>query len=198
MSSRLNRVSLSPDPSTPPLIGVPPVYKSGLVLHQQERNSPSFQSYKQLNHDYVNTNYILHSSSGGSSRVQSQGPKTSVPFKGLVQKRSAEFEAFLQGTLEGGTTPRRGQNLDNHNTVQNKSMPNLLLVAGGGGQQQPRRKSESPLQILQPKAILPQQPVSPFHQPPQQRNSPFQQVKPASPFQQSNPASPFQHVCFIY
>ena len=65
--SRLGRLSLSPDPSsglrssaTPPLLGAPPVYKSGLILQQQERNSPSYQSYKQKNHDYVNTDYILH------------------------------------------------------------------------------------------------------------------------------------------
>ena len=113
--SRLSRLSLSPDPnaasaSSPHLIGPPPVYKSGLILQQQERNSPSYQTYRQKNHDYVNTEYILHT---GSLATRAQ---SSTPQKGIVSKRSAAFEAFVQGTLQ------------NSPHVQNQAVPNLISV----------------------------------------------------------------------
>lgn len=105
---------MSPDPSngTPPLVGVPPQYKSGLILHQQERNSPSYQSYKQKNHDYVNSEYILHT---GSLASRGQNSATPVQMKGIVQKRSAAFEAFVQGTLQNGHGYQ-------------KSVPNLMSM----------------------------------------------------------------------
>ena len=139
--SRLGRLSLSPDPTkaTPPLVGVPPVYKSGLVLHQQERNSPSYQSYKQKNHDYVNTEYILHTGSLTSRSSPALRPAATMVHqktretKGLVSKRSAAFEAFVQGTLQSGN----GQKLGN----QHKSVPNLISL----NQQQPQQKSPFPM-----------------------------------------------------
>ena len=126
--SRLGRLSLSPDPTkaTPPLVGVPPVYKSGLVLHQQERNSPSYQSYKQKNHDYVNTEYILHTGSLTSRSSPALRPAATMVHqktretKGLVSKRSAAFEAFVQGTLQSGNSPKLGN--------QHKSVPNLISL----------------------------------------------------------------------
>ena len=133
--SRLGRLSLSPDPvnSTPPLVGVPPIYKSGLVLQQQERNSPSYQSYKQKNHDYVNTEYILHTGSlasrGQTSSVSTLGQQQASQ-KGIVSKRSAAFEAFVQGTLQSGNGQKIGQQ-------QHKSVPNLISL----NQQQPQPKS---------------------------------------------------------
>ena len=111
--SRLNRLSLSPDP---PLVNQSIKYKSGLILQQQERNSPSYQSYKKLNHDYENTDYILHTGSLASRTKPQQNQ--SFPLKGLVSKRSAEFEAkttFLQSTLQGS-----------NGSVNTKSVPSLL------------------------------------------------------------------------
>ena len=111
--SRLNRLSLSPDP---PLVNQSIKYKSGLILQQQERNSPSYQSYKKLNHDYENTDYILHTGSLASRTKPQQNQ--SFPLKGLVSKRSAEFEAkttFLQSTLQGS-----------NGSLNTKSVPSLL------------------------------------------------------------------------
>ena len=137
--SRLGRLSLSSDPisATPPLVGVPPVYKSGLVLRQQERNSPSYQSYKQRNHDYVNTEYILHT---GSLASRGQTPTASTlgqqqpGEKELVSRRSEAFEAFVQGTLQSGNGQEIGEN-------QQKSVPNLITL----NEQQPQHKSPFPM-----------------------------------------------------
>ena len=100
--SRIGRLSFSPESSsvTPPLVGVPPpAYKSGIILQQQERNLR--KSY----HDYVNDDYVLHT--GSLAKVKGQ----SVPV-GLVSKRSAAFEEFVKGTLQGiptvSTTPTNG------------------------------------------------------------------------------------------
>ena len=136
--SRLNRHSLSPDP---PLINPSSIkYKSGLILQQQERNSPSYQSYKKLNHDYENfsdaAEYILHTGSLASRAKQNQQPLHNM--KGLVSKRTAELEAknkFLQGTLQNNSAV---------STLNQTSTTTLLNLSN-------TMRHKSPFQIVQPK-----------------------------------------------
>ena len=104
MSARFGpgRLSLSPDPlvgPTPPLVQ-PPVYKSGILLQQRERNSNSRKTY----HDYVNEDYVLHTGSL-ANKVGKTGQ--SVIKAGLVSKRSAVFEEKVKGTLPGPTAPAK-------------------------------------------------------------------------------------------
>ena len=137
--SRLNRHSLSPDP---PLINPSSIkYKSGLILQQQERNSPSYQSYKKLNHDYENfsdaAEYILHTGSLASRAKQNQQPLHNM--KGLVSKRTAELEAknkFLQGTLQNNSAV---------STLNQTSSTTLLNLSN-------TMRHKSPFQIVQPKS----------------------------------------------
>jgi len=201
--SRLGRLSLSPDPTkaTPPLVGVPPVYKSGLVLHQQERNSPSYQSYKQKNHDYVNTEYILHTGSLTSRSSPALRPAATMVHqktretKGLVSKRSAAFEAFVQGTLQSGNSQKLGN--------QHKSVPNLISL--NQQQQQPQQKSPFPM----PHNGSAFQHIKQKTTPPVAAGTTFENysIKSTSPYHQLNsigrqpnatptpkPASPFQRV----
>lgn len=165
--SRLGRLSLSPDPTSPPLASLQQQYKSGLILHQQERNSPSYQSYKQKNHDYVNTEYILHT---GSLATRGQTTPTPAQLKGLVSKRSAAFEAFVQGTLN-----QNGSKTLPHNhggapppTYNNGHKSPFQVVNNG---------NSSAFQHIKQKSVVP----SPT--PTANNFENYRQAKPPSPFQ---------------
>merc|ERR1711884_107681 len=95
--NRINRLSLPPDPpATNTTASIK--YNSGLVRQQQERNSPSYQSYKKLNHDYENTYHSLQHNNGSISKTNKSFPSQTLP--GLVSRRSAEFESKSSAELE--------------------------------------------------------------------------------------------------
>ncbi len=139
------------------------LYKSGLILHQQERNSPTYQSYKQKNHDYVNTEYMLHT---GSLATRGQTAK-SLPMPGLVSKRSAAFEAFVQGTL----TPTSLQN--GHHKLNGHQSPSQF--------QQGNVNSSSAFQQIRQKPMLGQKTSSPFQQRSNSATLPFPRGHGGSP-----------------
>lgn len=172
--SRLGRLSLSPDPTSPPaLAGLQQQYKSGLIYHQQERNSPSYQSYKQKNHDYVNAEYILHT---GSLATRGQTTPTPNQLKGLVSKRSAAFEAFVQGTLQ-----QNGSKTLPHNHVGGAPTP--TLTNGHKSPFQIVNNGNSAFQHIKQKSVVP----SPT--PTANNFENYRQAKPASPFQSQRPPS---------